>query len=165
MDLHECGIADDEGDESGQELRKQLHRERGPCRTYSQFVLNAKLVRFNVLFKFTRKNLSFFGVEALNIRDQRQHGGEDDERDDDGYEHGVLLALFFTTEDTKDREAESLALSISPVGSFNLARSSRSNVAISPVSDSWSWPARWSKPWSKRTLSSVSSECRSIFAL
>src|SRR5262249_28846305 len=158
VDLHEYRIADDERDQRGQELREQLHGERGTCRTHSQFRLNSQLVRLNVLFEFARENLSLFGVESLDIGDERQHGGEDDESDDDGYQHRTLLNVGracpadLNTEDTEGIEAESLPLSISPVGSLNLARSFCSKAAISPWSDSWSWPARWSKPWSMRTL-------------
>jgi len=62
-------------------------------------------------------------------------------------------------------EASCCVLSISPVSNFSCSRNLRSSPAISPLSRSWSKPARWRIPCSVRIFISVATECPRRLAL
>jgi len=142
-----CTIEEDraeaEGDQAQGELLQDRRAEAGVLAGETQLRLDEFLPSVEVLLDLAGEDFAELGVDAADVRGQRLNQDQQNDEENEERGHGCLTFA---------------ARSMRPCGKPSFVRRSRSRRAILPLSDSWSWPARWSRPWRMRTLISVKSE-------
>src|SRR5271165_5933153 len=80
--LHEQHIPDEHTDARHADLRQHCHGKRGPLAAGVKPRLNIVLVSIDVFLKLARQELAHLGMQAVNVRDQRQNRKQDQQQDE-----------------------------------------------------------------------------------
>ena len=164
--IAENSEADQHRNRCNDELGENRHRKRCSRPADSQPRFDLLFKNINIVLELAREEFSNFLVYAVDIRDQHQQPEQKHKRHTDR-DHlllrigRALRGSCWCTLRFKLSLSDCCFLSSNPVGNPSAFRSRSSQLAISPRSRSWSYPARCSTPWSVRILTSSAAECPS----
>ncbi len=139
--------ADDQRDRGHGQLREHCHGKRGPGAADAQFRLDLLLEHVDVVLKFAGKKFPDFLINAVHVGDQGEQSQQQKKRDGDSVVHDGLcarrrkpggLVAWTGSDSTRSRSTRS----IKEAGRRRARRNFASVRAISPLSRSWSKPAR-----------------------
>src|SRR5579864_1035992 len=141
--------ANEESNRCDGELGEHRHGERSAGTGDAQFGFNFLLEDIDVVLKFAGEKFPDFLIDAIDVRDQCQQAEQEKKREGDGEIHAILRDVLacavlrgFVDGLCAGCVRSCVTRSVRAAGSPSSRRNLASLRAISPLSRSWSKPAR-----------------------